>query len=167
MPDPPGPSARQSGVVIAVALVAVAMFFVVDTAVTGSLRSPAPLATEAGPFTLSNSTPGITLEYPLCSWVSVTWQVETGGPANFTVWGPPVANPTRCTGPPPTNASCPPAGCPLSGVPVCSESGYGGTCGFTATAAEFTFYLDAPKMVGDYYYNAVGNTTVQFATLDA
>ncbi|HTW56068.1 MAG TPA: hypothetical protein VMG36_06485 [Thermoplasmata archaeon] len=166
MPDRGAPTPGAAVTVIAVSLILVTTFLGVVGVSTGSGGSRAAVAPE-GPYTLTNRTPGITLAYPACAVVTVTWHVASGGSANFSVRPPPIDFPSHCAGPPPTNATCPPWGCGPNGPPVCFESGSGGSCRFTASAAAYTFYLEAPMVVGTTSYNAVGNTTVTFGTVAA
>jgi hypothetical protein len=100
---------------------------------------------QLGPYQLAGSTDLVSLTFPNCSRVVVNWQVTSGERANFSVLPPPEIAPSSCSGPPPSNATCPPTGCtPGIGEPVCFEAGFSGNCSFTATQAGYDFVLWAP-----------------------
>ncbi len=98
-----------------------------------------------GPYLLDNSNRSTLLAFPDCAHVAVRWSVVSGSSANFSVWPPPLKLISNCSGPPPTNSTCPSSGCdPYQGPPVCYEAGQGGSCSFTSTQEDYEFALYEP-----------------------
>jgi hypothetical protein len=114
-----------------------------------------------GPFLLSSSNPSVSLSFPDCAIVTVHWNVVTGPRANFSVGSGEVALASDCHGPPPSSATCPVPYCGGNGTvsmgpgPICFESGFAGTCSFTATQPIYGF-------VALSYPWSIGNATVAF-----
>ena len=157
--DGPASSARRSPrrkwIVVGILVV-----IVVVTAVVAALppRASSP-GGKLGPYSLSSlggpgNAPSIQLSFPLCSNVTVQWNISEnaqwvgGGEGNvtFTVWTPAPPQNSTCAGPAPAeNLTCPPQGCPAYiGQPVCIETGAEGVCAFQSTQTNYTFLLYSP-----------------------
>jgi hypothetical protein len=118
-----------------------------------------------GPYVLTNSSRSVSLEFPECAVVTTNWRAVTGVAANFSVWPPPLRVSSTCTGPAPTNSTCPQSGCdPYEGPPVCYETGQGGSCSFTSTQTGYEF--DLYSACSPTSCPSLGGLTVSFTASD-
>lgn len=112
-----------------------------------------------GPYVLNSSNPGVSLSLPDCSIVSVDWGVVSGPSVNFSVGQGGALGVSNCHNYVlPSNATCPVAYCGLMNAepgPICFETGFGGTCSFTATQPSYGFGAIASPW-------SIGNATVTF-----
>jgi hypothetical protein len=132
-------SLRLGVALLAVAVAVSATFALVAWQLNSGERGPGGVL---GPYVLTNSSRSVSLEFPECAAVAANWSVVTGTAANFSVWPPPLRLASTCTGPSPTNSTCPQSGCdPYEGPPICYETGQGGSCSFTSTQTGYEFYL--------------------------
>jgi|HubBroStandDraft_1064217.scaffolds.fasta_scaffold206288_2 hypothetical protein len=115
-------------------------------------------STTIGPYSISpDEFAGVGLSFPNCSLIHVSWSVQSGGVANFSVWPPALLRSSACQDVQESNATCPQDGCsPFDPGPVCYETGMSGQCDFTAAQPGYSFSL--------YPYNSNDSSpTVSFS----
>jgi len=120
-----------------------------------------------GPYVLNSSNPGVFLSLPDCAHVTVHWDVISGPSMNFSVGSGEAILASDCHDwTPPSNETCPAPYCEpgtqsLGPGPICFESGFSGTCSFTATQLSYGF----TAFTALSYPWSIGNATVSF-TID-
>lgn len=120
-----------------------------------------PNASGSHTYVLTGKGGWVTLSFPACSEVSVTWHVVVGGTTAVAVFPPGAILSSDCHGPPPSNDSWP-SSWPNAGMdsgPVCLELGTQGHCTFTADQSSYTLLLYSPAPYSPTWPN-VGNETV-------
>ena len=147
---------------VVVALVVIVVAAVMGAVAVSNVSSGPSQSGTLGWYALNNSPRGISLSFPICSFVEVTWYVSVadGAATNFSIFPPEFEQISDCHGPPPSNGSCPPSVCGYysnGGAPVCFETGYDGQCFFTATQTAYDFLLWTQPIVTN-----LGNLTVAF-----
>jgi hypothetical protein len=149
------------GVLLAIAIVLVALALT-----QGKVTPTRGESVVRGPFILDNKTASVGLFFPSCSFVTVQWADSTGAKVNFTVWPAPNALlGAICAGPPPSNATCPPAwgDCYTSFAPgpICFEDGASGMCSFVSNDPPYDFTV-VTWLPGLIAIIGVDNSTLAF-----
>ena len=161
---PGGHTRRTDAIALVVLLSVVLLLFVTSPQIS---TGPSP---PAGTHFLSNTNRDVVLYFQDCANVTVHWQVISGSEANFSVLynrtphGPVIQ---RCVGPPPSNSSCPPGGCPIgfgSVFRACIETGSGGWCSFNTGVSPvyFEFLLFSEWLVQTSNWSQIGFVVVAF-----
>jgi len=109
-------------------------------------------------FVLNACNESVSVSFPNCADVKVTWKVTIGGPSSFGVWPPADRALPSCSGPPPSNAQPPLNWTSAEPGPVCYESGLSGICTFTADQDGYGLWAFGPWE--GHAWAPIGNASV-------